>query len=150
MKWIMSDFPVRNENGGMETIRSFSCSNCHYVVPAIHNECPGCGEEADEGTDFVVAWGKWNSNPLGDSTRKENAVSTEHVYQKARVIDILRNVIMNTYVCNMCGRVIFPFVTFNDENGMVEIERQDNSAYAGLGNKLVMKDICNNCIDEIR
>lgn len=57
MKWIMSDFPVRNENGDMNTIRSFSCSDCHYVVPAIHSKCPGCGEEADKGTDFVVAWG---------------------------------------------------------------------------------------------
>lgn len=57
MKWIMSDFPILSENGGMETIRSFSCSNCHYVVPSIHSVCPGCGEMLDDGAESAVTWG---------------------------------------------------------------------------------------------
>ena len=72
MNWIMSDFPIENDEGGMSTIRSFSCSNCHYVVPAIHSKCPGCGEEADKGSEFVVAWGRYLDITMtyGDKIRR--------------------------------------------------------------------------------
>lgn len=150
MKWIMSDFPIENDEGGMSTIRSFSCSNCHYVVPTIHSVCPGCGEEIDNDTEAVVGWGVWNSRGLDDTIRKDNTGSTENGYSKDCVIHILRNVKDYTYVCDLCGNVIFPGITFNNKCGTkdvtIEITQQTSAVVGGLGNRIIKDGVCDNCL----
>ena len=53
----------------------------------------------------------------------------------------------STYICSMCGNVIFPDIDFKD--GCVNINTTSCEARGGKGNKILKKNICEHCRDKI-
>ena len=62
------------------------------------------------------------------------------------LIAFLYNVIRsNTYVCDVCGKIIFPVITASDEDGRYDVVNTSSGIRDGLGNAVVYNHICNDC-----
>lgn len=53
-----------------------------------------------------------------------------------------------TFICNMCGRIIYPKVTIDRYGISVVDERAE--IRGGLGNHILKKNVCNECIHKMQ
>lgn len=79
-----------------------------------------------------------NLAAIGDSAQ----MTRKHVMV---LVDALKS---QTYICRMCGNVIFPQVKWDDKNN-VEIVTETNEFYGGKGNKKLVDFVCSDCLWKI-
>lgn len=61
-------------------------------------------------------------------------------YLSNQVFEMYKNA---TYICSVCGEIIFPEVELDGENINITTTKCENRG--GLGNKVIQKDICESC-----
>lgn len=49
----------------------------------------------------------------------------------------------STYICSICGNIIFPEVSFND--GHININSESCELRGGKGNKVLKRNVCEHC-----
>lgn len=73
----------------------------------------------------------------------------KRIYTEAQVITMLHEVMGLTYVCRICGKVIFPQVILpHGKSKTIEIVRENGCIRGGLGNKTILTDVCRSCTDK--
>lgn len=53
-----------------------------------------------------------------------------------------------TFVCDVCGEIVYPKVTTNKHG--IFIESENAEIRGGLGNHVMKKNVCNNCLSTLR
>lgn len=51
------------------------------------------------------------------------------------------------FLCDVCGKIVYPKVTINESG--IFIERESAEFRGGLGNHIIKKNVCENCLNAI-
>lgn len=68
--------------------------------------------------------------------------------EKANVLELFDVVKANTYKCSICGEIIFPKIV-STGNSQFNVVVNSTSIHGGLGNGIIYKKVCPNCVNNI-
>lgn len=72
----------------------------------------------------------------------------ENVFDREQLENVLKVYKNSTYICSVCGNIIFPKVEF--ENGKVNMTTESCDLRGGLGNQILKKNVCKSCKDKLK
>ena len=65
-----------------------------------------------------------------------------------RIVSLYNVIQANTYVCDMCGKIIFPDITTSGDGGY-DVMKTSAEIRGGFGNKVVCNHVCNDCVEKV-
>lgn len=52
-----------------------------------------------------------------------------------------------TFVCDVCGHIVFPTVKFED--GITHVIKESSDLRGGKGKKVIKENVCNDCMEKM-
>ena len=105
-------------------------------------------EEIDYDAFFVTEeQNKYINKGLKIAYKDIKSQPAENVFDREQLESVLKVYKNSTYICSVCGNIIFPKVEF--ENGKVDVTTESCDLRGGLGNQVLKKNVCKSCKDKI-
>ena len=67
--------------------------------------------------------------------------------ERDRIVSLYSVIQANTYVCDICGKIIFPDITTSGDEGY-DVMKTSTEIRGGFGNKIVCSNVCSDCVEK--